>query len=157
MRKELTWVAFALLASVFIVFILFGNDTLDLRVQDRTIVLPSWAWAFPVFFLISFIILFSQMRSARFKGRKRCSVFLALGFGMLIILHFLRGYFVKLDAYLDEGKIWGLPLGTRELWYSKNTLGLLTFLQLGILVSMVFVIYFCWIRTGKKHVNHYQN
>jgi hypothetical protein len=157
MRKELTWIAFAILASFFVVFILLGNNTLDLRIQDETVIFPSWTWAIPVFFFLSFIILFIQIRRDQFKGRKRPWIFLALGTAMLFILHFLRAYFVKLDDYLDKGKLLGFPVGTRDLWYSRNTLSVLTFLQVGMLACMIYVIYFCWIRTRRSHVNHYQN
>ncbi|MFN9492977.1 MAG: hypothetical protein ACK57D_07965, partial [Sphingobacteriales bacterium] len=78
MRKELTWIAFAILASFFVVFILLGNNTLDIRIQDETIILPSWTWAIPVFFFLSFIILFIQIRRDQFKGKKRPWIFLAL-------------------------------------------------------------------------------
>lgn len=157
MRKELTWIAFAVLASFFAVFVLLGNTTLDIRIQERTIIFPSWTWAIPFFFFLSFIILFVQIRRDGFRGRKRPWIFLALGTSMLFILHFLRAYFVKLDGYLDKGKLLGFPVGTRDLWYSRNTLGVLTFLQVGMLVCMIYVIYFCWIRTFRSHVNHYQN
>lgn len=157
MRKELTWIAFAILASFFVVFILLGNNTLDLHIQDRIIIFPSWTWAIPVFFFLSFIILFFQIRRDHFKGRKRPWIFLTLGTTMLFILHLLRAYFVKLDDYLDKGKLLGIPLGTRDLLYSRNTLGALTILQLGMLACMIYVIYFCWIRTRKSHVNYYQN
>ncbi len=157
MRKELTWIAATMLASLFIVFVLFGDNTLDLRVKDTVIILPSWTWAFPVFFLLAFIILFTQIQKEKYSNAKRCTAFLVLGSAMFLLLVFLRSYFVKLDTYLDNGKLAGLPSGTRELFYSRHTLGVLTFLQMSIIASMLFVIYFCWIRTSKSHVNHRQN
>lgn len=156
MRKELTWVAFALLASIFIVFVLLGNDTLDLRIRGNTYILPSWTWAFPVFFLLSFVVLMVQIYKERFNNKVRCAFFMGLGTVMILMLQSLRAYSVKLDVFLEKGQVRGVPLGAKQLLYSRNTLWVLSALQLAILVCILVVAYFCRVRT-KSHAHHHQN
>ena len=109
MRKELTWLSYALLSSVLIVFIIFGNSKLDIRFHEQTIVLPSWAWFVPVFLLLCFVILFFRILREKFISFTRNIVFLILGISMVIVLEVLKSYFQLLRTYLKKGQLQAVP------------------------------------------------
>lgn len=152
MRKELTWLSYALLSSVLIVFIIFGNSKLDIRFHDRTIVLPSWAWFVPVFLLLCFVILFFRILREKLVSFNRNIVFLGLGISMIIVLEFLKSYFQLLRTYLEKGQLQAVPIGGKTIWYSGHTIPFIVAFQIFIAITMVLVVYF-WIRRNKLKRN----
>jgi hypothetical protein len=150
MRKELTWISYTLLSSVLIVYIVFGNSTLDFRFRDTSIILPSWGWTIPVFLLLCFVIFFFRILKEGFISSTRNAVFLLLGFTIIVVLQILKSYFYLLDNYLAHGQLRAVPVGGKAIWYSRNTLPVIVALQIFIGLALVLVIYFWASRNNLK-------